>query len=709
MKDIVTTVILSFLLAHGAFGQGEDVIELQSKSVTATRLADEPFGQPYAFYRATIDDLDDGIGRTPLDRMNYGPGVFVQRTAPAQASPFIRGLTGEQTLLMFDGIRFSHAFMRPGPNQYAATIPSYSLESIDVILGSGSTMQGSNGLTGAMDFRLAPAGRGVETAASGWSGTRVDSGNGYQLFGGIDGVTDNWAYSLEMGVSDFHDRVGGSDFRDNIFVPARDDEIRNTGYEDFSFGLRLAYMGSEDRLTRINAGHTRQTDAPRPDGYFGNSGRSDRFYRYYDPQAFSYAHLTDSWNVNGGFIDRLETKLWWHGISEEQFRRRTRSGNTVLRDEVRDDSLDALGIDVQAISLEGAQEQHELTWGFTYIHETTDNQYERYQTPAGSLDPADLAPSGDWVANTTIPNGSSYKTLGLFGQDRWQVSESFNLLAGLRYSRYDWKFGLVDGDVDDLTGNLRGIWNLDTNQRLFAGASRGFRAPNLVNLAGSGVDRGSSGLPATGNADLDPELSWTFEIGWKWVDDLNYVSLSVFDTGIDHFIQQDTTDTVVNTDRADLNGFEVAWDYGWNVGNAQRWSLTGAMSMVDDATIQEPIAGGGFVKDNISRANRLYGNLGVKYKHSANWWGMLQTRWHDAYDDVASTDAGDVRLTIPGNPDGSLPGYGIINLILGWKGDDGKRSVNLFVENIGDKTYREPGSGADGVGRNFGMAAHVRY
>ena len=708
MKNFVTTTVLAAMFIPSALAQDERVIELPATMVTAMRLADEPFAQPYAFYRASAVDLDERVGRSPLDRLNYGPGVFVQRTAPAQASPFIRGLTGEQTLLMFDGIRFSHAFMRPGPNQYAATIPSYSLDSIDVILGSGSTMQGSNGLTGAMDFRLAPAGRGVDSEASFWSGARIDSGNGYQVYGGVDGVTDKWAYSLELGTSDFHDRVGGSDFSDRIFTSTSDDEIPNTGYEDESFGLRLAYTGSKDHLVRINAGHTRQMDAPRPDGYFDNSGRQDRIFRYYDPQEFSYLHLTDSWKI-GGAIDRLETKIWWHGISETQFRRRTRSGNTVLRDEVRDDSLDALGIDVQAISLLGEDEQHELTWGGTFIRETTDNRYERYQTSGGSLDPADLEPSGDWVANTTVPNGSSYKTFGLFGQDNWQVSDRFNLLTGLRYSRYDWKFGLVNGDVDDVTGNLRGIWSVEENQRVFAGVSRGFRAPNLVNLAGSGVDRGSSGLPATGNANLDPELSWTFEAGWRWAHDGNYLSVSAFDTRIDDFIQQDTTDTVVNTDSAELSGFELAWSYGWDLGEAQRWSLDGAMSMVDDATIQEPVAGGGFRTDNISRANRLYGNFGVKYEANANWWGMLRTRWHDAYDDVAATDAGDVRLTVPGNPDGSLPGYGVLDLIVGWNSEDGRRRINFFIENLGDKTYREPGSGADGVGRNFGMAANVRY
>ena len=44
----------------------------------------------------------------------------------------------------------------------------------------------------------------------------------------------------------------------------------------------------------------------------------------------------------------------------------------------------------------------------------------------------------------------------------------------------------------------------------------------------------------------------------------------------------------------------------------------------------------------------------------------------------------------------------------GWRSNDGNRHIGLFIENLADKTYREPGSGTDGVGRSFGLMAGVR-
>jgi iron complex outermembrane receptor protein/hemoglobin/transferrin/lactoferrin receptor protein len=54
-------------------------------------------------------------------------GVFVQKTNHGGGSPFVRGLTGQQTLLMIDGIRLNNATFRSGPNQYFNTIDPLKL------------------------------------------------------------------------------------------------------------------------------------------------------------------------------------------------------------------------------------------------------------------------------------------------------------------------------------------------------------------------------------------------------------------------------------------------------------------------------------------------------------------------------------------------------------------------------------------------------
>lgn len=712
LLGIGTLNLFANLLHANEEATSDTVFELEPIYVTSgTRLAEDPFEQPYALYRIETDDLNQRNGRTALDQFNYAPGVFVQRTAPNQASPFVRGLTGEQALLMIDGVRLSHSFMRPGPNQYAALVPDVSVSSIDAILGSSSTVNGSDGLTGALDFRLAPAGRGVDKPFSYWASTRADTGNGITWETGIDGISGDWAYSFEIMVSNFHDREGGKDFEDHLLPGDYDGRIPNTAYDQYGGGLRLAYLGFDDHALELNTGYNSQNDAPRPGGYAPNSKDPNRIYRFFDPQEFTYLHLKDTWNVDSQLVDSFQSIVWWHNFSEEQYRSSFRSGGTVTREREYDDSIDALGIDLQATTYLGEDEAHELTWGGTYIYEETDNSYREFRGPTGLA----LAPyePENWSNRTSVSDESTYESIGLFVQDNWRINERFSLLGGLRYSYYEWSFGDVSGNVDDFTGSLRGTWRVNETHRVFAGISRGFRAPNLVNLDGN-VDRGSSGVPASGNPDLEPEISFTYEAGWKWEDGRNFLSATIFYTEIDDLIQRDFSlvdPVTTNVEGAELYGFETAWDYGAAFGSWQRLALVGSMSLVD-ATRDIPEVGGTF-KDNISRANRFYGSLGFRAEKDVNWWGLFQVRWHDTYDDVArhpsDPDADDVRLTTAGNPDGSMPGYGVFDLIVGWQSDDGNRSVSVFVENIGDKTYREPGSGVDGVGRNFGISASMRY
>ncbi|MEM7233498.1 MAG: TonB-dependent receptor, partial [Planctomycetota bacterium] len=681
-------------------GASDDAASEEAIVITATRLSDEPYSQPYAFYRHDQEELNQRVGRTALDRLNYGPGVFIQRTAPNQASPFIRGFTGEKTLLLLDGVRYNHAFMRPGPNQYAALIPGSSLQSVDVILGSSSVVNGSDGLTGAIDFNLADAGRGVKTAFSPWLSSRVDVANGATLQGGIDGREGDWAYSIDLMGNDFHDRVGGKDFRTRVFGDqARAyQEIPNTAYEQASAAIRLSYFGVENHRFDIKTGHTRQSDASRPDGYFENTGNASRISRSFDPQDFSYVHLRDVWELDQSWIDTLQTTFWWHRHYEDQRREQVRNSGTpeasYRRREFKN-ALDALGVDLQATTFFGDDDEHEVTWGATGLFEVTDNDFRELRSPAGSLDPATAVPFEveNWPNRSTVSDGSEYTTLGVFVQDSWDITDEVNLLGGVRFSHYEWSFGNVDGSASDVTGSLRGLWQFLPTQNVFVGFSKAFRAPNLTNLNGAS-DRGSSGTVAQGNPDLDPELSYTAEAGWRWRKDRDVLGISTFYTFVDDLIQRDFAGggEFTNVQDAQLIGFEAAFDYGlWFVpmNDDGRLSVVGSASLVD-ATRDIPQAGGGVRRDNISRANRFYGRLGAKYEYDRSWWGLVQVRWHDTYDDVATDpsdpDSSDLRLTVAGRADGRMPGYGVLDLMLGWQSEDQRRFVTIFAENILDNT-----------------------
>jgi outer membrane receptor protein involved in Fe transport len=140
-----------------------------------------------------------------------------------------------------------------------------------------------------------------------------------------------------------------------------------------------------------------------------------------------------------------------------------------------------------------------------------------------------------------------------------------------------------------------------------------------------------------------------------------------------------------------------------------RLSVTFTASTVR-ATVDVPQPGGGVQEEFISRANRLFGKTGVKYASPGKrWWGLAQVRWSDAYEDVSPRDATDARMTIAGDAAGRMPGFGVVDLKVGWRSKDNSRTLTFAVENLLDKTYRDPGSGTDGPGMNFVVSAQTRF
>jgi iron complex outermembrane receptor protein/hemoglobin/transferrin/lactoferrin receptor protein len=95
-------------------------------------------------------DLERRQPRSAPDALRYEPGVFVQQTAHGQGSAFIRGLTGQQTLLLFDGIRLNNSTFRQGPNQYFFTVDSRTIEAVEIVRGGSSTRFGSDALGGTI-------------------------------------------------------------------------------------------------------------------------------------------------------------------------------------------------------------------------------------------------------------------------------------------------------------------------------------------------------------------------------------------------------------------------------------------------------------------------------------------------------------------------------------------------------------------------------
>ena len=149
---VFLVLIIWIFIQETVFAQAlaDSSFTLEELVVTAQRSAKPRLASTDAIEVLHQKHIQSRQMRSAPEAIALLPGVFVQKTNHGGGSPMLRGLTGNQTLLLMDGIRLNNATYRYGPNQYFNTIDLFSLEKIEVLRGSGAVQYGSDALGGVI-------------------------------------------------------------------------------------------------------------------------------------------------------------------------------------------------------------------------------------------------------------------------------------------------------------------------------------------------------------------------------------------------------------------------------------------------------------------------------------------------------------------------------------------------------------------------------
>src|SRR5688572_31705605 len=116
--------------------------------VTAPRAAASATEPGISRQVVTSDELERTGERSLPRAIAKATGVFVQETNLGGGAPILRGLIGNQILIVVDGVRLNDATTRGGPNQSLNGIDPATVERIEVIRGPTSVLYGSDALGG---------------------------------------------------------------------------------------------------------------------------------------------------------------------------------------------------------------------------------------------------------------------------------------------------------------------------------------------------------------------------------------------------------------------------------------------------------------------------------------------------------------------------------------------------------------------------------
>ena len=638
------------------------------------------------------DTLDERMSNNMFRALQNEVGVTLQQTGSGQLSPFIRGLTGQQILILVDGIRLNNSVLRAGPNQYASTIDPGMIERIEIVRGAQSVLWGSDALGGAINIVT----RGADPLRGDYS--RVS----FQQFVGSADASSYSRGNVEGWVGGTGVFAGGSYLNTNdLDIGGGRGRQPATGYDQYAGDIKFSRMVSDTSLLTVALQHFEQNHLARSDRFLpfvlgpAPSGSSaTQRPTFFDPQQrdLAYIRLHGVTDLDNCFYDAYSATVSYSLTKEGSTVDRYSSNAAAAlptRREIGEFTDDMIGVNLAASK--DLNELGKATYGADYFYEDINSHRVRINDPT-------LPGAMPTATDPQYPDDSLADRFGLFLNWDGQLTERLSANAGVRYENLNLSatpnfdtVGLVhfDRTYQDWIGSIGLSYEVMEELRLVGGMYEGFRAPTIDDLtANKTAIQNVQTVPRLGDLNIQPEHTRTYEIGFK--HDSDRVRFQVYEwwTDFSSVIGREFvgTDQFLANQQAYLNGTEAYGEYLFN----PYWSLYGnfAYTYGQNLDTNEPF----------SRISPTQGIVGLRWRDDD-----LRRSYFDIYtwlvrrqDRYASANLGDVRF-IPGG----TPGYATLNLRTGTTlGQNQQHHVSLSLENITDKYYRVLGSGVDGAGFN---------
>jgi hemoglobin/transferrin/lactoferrin receptor protein len=642
--------------------------------VTAQRYETQAFDRPEAITAVSTREIErSGLRSTP-ELLVGQPGVFVQKTNHGGGSPFVRGLTGQQTLLLVDGIRLNNATFRSGPNQYLNTIDPFLLDRIEVVRGGGSVQYGSDALGGTINVLTSSP---VLTDAPRFTGAaegKLMTG-GMEKSGRLSLGYGGPKVAVQGGFSyrSFGDLIGGEGIGRQT----------PTGYDQYSLDLKsVVALNPSLRLT-VALQHLRQDSVP----VYHKVVLENFAVNQFNPQirTLLYARLE-------GFRDSKWVKSWQltpllgRTLEERQSRK-----NTAVRTLYEKDEVDTYGF--------LASFRSEPT-SFWTIQTGAEWYYDRVGSQKREVEPIWSSAGPQPVQRGLYPDQATMSNLAFYSLHSVQLNK-WLFTAGGRFNSFaisipDSDLGTSTINPSALVGNAGVSYTLLPFLKLVGNVNTSFRAPNIDDLGTLGIVDFRYEIP---NNELRPERGFNKEVGIKLRSNRFSSSLFAYHNQLTDLIGRIKTEEVrqgyavylkENISRAFIRGFEAEAE--WQV--LSRWMLAGFVNY----TYGQNLSG----NEPYRRIPPLNGRLSLHYQPSRRTWARLDYYTAAMQDRLAKGDVDDNRI-----PAGGTPGWQVVNLAGGHQ--IGRLNLSAEFQNLLNEAYRMHGSGVAEVGRSAWLRARYAW
>ena len=615
-------------------------------------------------YRTIVKANSHSVGgntRTVPEMLSYETGVMVQKTNHGGGSPSLRGLHGNQTLMMVDGVRLNNSIFRYGPNQYLNTVDAFAVDQLDVLFGSGSIQYGSDAMGGVIAAKFHEP---EFVKCNQWVPKvffRTTMGNQeYSMRSSVDRCFGQNAITAGITMRQFGDVLAGGDLRYQ----------RPSGYKEFDVDVKFVH---KDKLGKWVAAHqsNNQFDVP----IFHRVALEN--YKFYNTtlQARTLTYLKRSLVFSGKLFDEVE--LMAGRQNQHEHREFQKNNSNLLRTE-RD------SVNTYFFTTKFYGKLHNR-WQWVL---GTDFYFDKVNS--ARMD-ADVAMGTLKQLRGLYPNGSTQMQNSAFGYITKTGDRGLVRLGG----RYNYtqitlqtlETGNVQYQKGAFVADGAGSLKVTKKLHLYGNVGTGFRSPNIDDMGTLGIVDFRFETPQYG---LLPEYSFNKELGLKYKSAKSQVNVCVFHNSMSGLISRikSGSDSMQgypvyqkqNVGSSLIYGAELDWKHEWG----GHWVFGGGGSLIvgHNITGNEPMR----------RIPPAMCNAVLRYKLNGSVSFSMNIIGARAQLRLAKGDIQDNRIGPAGTP-----GYftGDLRCEMNFK----RATVDVAILNLRNQRYKTHGSGIYSMGR----------
>ena len=680
MKYQLAILIITCFIPYAVFAQdttsiGKDsASNLQEVLITATRKKSAALSIPYSFNLISRKEMDEHQFRTTPESLVGTTGVFIQKTNHGGGSPFVRGLTGNQNLLLVDGIRFNNATFRFGPNQYLNTVDAYSIAAIEVARGTGSVQYGSDALGGVIQvFTKDPAFSTIKKFSATAIGKAVTDNMEYTGRAEVQYQSEKLSVLAGYTNRSFGDLIGGDSTG----------KQSPSGYKELGFDAKLKWKVAGNAIITLAHQYLQQKDVP----LFHRVALENFAYYFFAPQQrqMSYAKL----DITGK--NKLLVKVTFTASLQKSLERRSYYKNGANHSFIEEDKVTTGGLTVDVSSV--ISKNWTANTGIEYYNDKVNS----------SKNQTGIASNETVTMRGLYPNDASSGNFSLYSLHHVKINR-FVVEAGLRYNSFSIKIpdttttAIKLGDVvvtpASIVSNIALLYRINQLQSVYSSFSTGYRTPNIDDMGSLGLVDFRYEIPAY---NLKPEKSYNTEIGYRFSNQKIKTAVAFFYMQLSDLITRVQVPgqqvggynvyTKENSQQSYLKGLEASFDYRFSKSFDIKTGASYAYGQ--NLTRNEPMR----------RIPPFNGRVLLNYR-KLKWIAAMEYLFAGKQNRLAQGDKDDNRI-----PAGGTPGWNIINVYGGYAATH--YSIRMGVQNIFNQDYRTHGSGINAVGRSGWISMQV--